>query len=204
MAQVHPIVPRLGQVKMTRPLRVHGVLLSMSPPLFPNACCRPEPSSARDSTGHTNKPAGPSILIRHSSQAKMVSLEQMRASNARIPHSLPQGLVAVFVGGTSGIGETTMKKFAKHTVRPRIYFIGRSEQSAIRILAELQALNPAGEYHFLQGDVSLLQNVDDVCRELHTKETRINLLFLTCGTMVTSQGGPPFPRISSPPPRRQK
>ncbi|GAB1318452.1 Short-chain dehydrogenases/reductase [Madurella fahalii] len=117
----------------------------------------------------------------------MVSLEQMRASNARIPRSLPPGLVAVFVGGTSGIGETTMKKFAKHTVQPRIYFIGRSEQSAIRILAELQTLNPAGEYQFLQADVSLLQNVDHVCREIYTKEKLVNLLFLTCGTMVTGQ-----------------
>lgn len=118
----------------------------------------------------------------------MVSLEQMRLSNARIPACLPPGLVAVFVGGTSGIGESTMKQFAKHTDQPRIYFVGRSERAAARILAELVALNPTGEYHFIRGDLSLLQNVDDICREIKSREPLINLLFLTAGSMVTTKG----------------
>ncbi|KAL2128610.1 hypothetical protein VTI74DRAFT_8938 [Chaetomium olivicolor] len=120
----------------------------------------------------------------------MVTLEQMRASNLRIPGCLPAGLVAVFAGGTSGIGETTMKQFAKHTVLPRIYFVGRSERAAARLRTELMDLNPAGKYHFIRADLSLLQNVDNVCREIKTKESAINLLFLTSGTMITGKDTP--------------
>ena len=38
----------------------------------------------------------------------MVSLEAIRESNARITSELPAGVVAVFFGATSGIGETTL------------------------------------------------------------------------------------------------
>jgi short-subunit dehydrogenase len=128
----------------------------------------------------------------------MVTLDQMRSSNARIPDCLPPGVVAVFVGGTSGIGEATMKQFAKHAVQPRIYFVGRSERAAVRITAELTELNPGGQYHFIPADLSLLQNVDEVCYEIKSHETLINLLFLTPGTMVTGKGTPtPFSRFGS-------
>lgn len=118
----------------------------------------------------------------------MVTLEQMRSSNSRIGESLPAGMVAVFVGGTSGIGEATMKLFAKHAVEPRIYFVGRSDRAAARIINELPAINPGGQYHFIQADLSLLQNVDDVCHDIKSHESLINLLFLTSGTMVTGKG----------------
>ncbi|KAH6857079.1 hypothetical protein B0I37DRAFT_443651 [Chaetomium sp. MPI-CAGE-AT-0009] len=120
----------------------------------------------------------------------MVTLEQMRFSNARIPDSLPPGMVAVFAGGTSGIGEATMKLFAKHAIRPRIYFIGRSERAAARIIGELTAINAGGQYHYMQADLSLLQNVDEICHEIKRHESLINLLFLTSGTMVTGRDTP--------------
>ncbi|KAK3991083.1 3-keto-steroid reductase [Cladorrhinum sp. PSN332] len=114
----------------------------------------------------------------------MVSLQQMQSSNARI-NTLATGLVAIFVGGTGGIGEATMKELAKHAVQPRIYFIGRSEEAAERITIELESLNPGGQYHFIKADVSLLANVDDVCKGIQSRESLINLLFLTSGTTVT-------------------
>ncbi|KAM7189012.1 hypothetical protein V8F20_010315 [Naviculisporaceae sp. PSN 640] len=117
----------------------------------------------------------------------MVTLEQMRASNAKIAATLPPGLVAVFVGGTSGIGETSLKQFAKHTIKPRIYFLGRSKATGDRLSAELKELNPEGDYIFLSVDASLLSAVDDVCRQIKEKEESINLLFMTIGTLVTGK-----------------
>lgn len=119
---------------------------------------------------------------------KMVSLEQIRSSNSKIATALRPGLVAVFAGATSGIGETSLKQFAKHAVKPRIHFIGRSKESGSRIRAELQKLNPEGEYIFHSVDVSLLRYVDDACREIKKKETAINLLFLSTGTMLSGKG----------------
>lgn len=83
-----------------------------------------------------------------------------------------------------------MKQFAKHAVQPRIYFVGRSERASKRITAELQTLNRAGKYHFINADLSLLHTVDDVCREIKSKEAVINLLFLTSGTLVTGKSDP--------------
>lgn len=112
----------------------------------------------------------------------MVSLSDVQASNSRISSSLPPGLVAVFVGATNGIGEFTLKDFAKSTVQPRVYFIGRSQEAGDRILAECKALNPDGEFTFIKADVSLLSVVDDICQDIKSKEKAINLLFLTAGS----------------------
>jgi NADP-dependent 3-hydroxy acid dehydrogenase YdfG len=117
-----------------------------------------------------------------------VTIEQIRASNAQISSTLPSSTVAVFAGATSGIGETSLKQFAKNTVKPRIYFLGRSQPSGDRIRGELEALNPGGEYVFLSVDVSLLRAVDDVCKEIKARERTINLLFLSTGSMITGQG----------------
>lgn len=113
----------------------------------------------------------------------MVSLSEVEASNANASKTLPAGLVAVFAGATSGIGEASLKSFTKHTVRPRIYFIGRSQESGDRILKELKEINADGEYNFIKADMSLLKNVDDVCRDIKKKETAINVLFLSQGTL---------------------
>lgn len=118
----------------------------------------------------------------------MVSLTDVESSNARISTVLPPGLVAVFVGGTNGIGETTLKRFAKHARQPRAYFIGRSQEAGDRIAAECKALNPEGEYIFIQEDVSLIRNVDEVCRDIKTRVKTINILFLSIGTLVFGTG----------------
>ncbi|KND87342.1 Retinol dehydrogenase 14 [Tolypocladium ophioglossoides CBS 100239] len=117
----------------------------------------------------------------------MVALEKIRSSNSKIATALRPGLVAVFAGATSGIGETSLKQFARNAVRPRIYFIGRSKESGSRICAELQKLNPEGEYIYKSVDVSLLRSVDNACREIKDKEAAINLLFLSTGTMLSGK-----------------
>lgn len=114
----------------------------------------------------------------------MVSLPIVHDSNAKIATSLPAGMVAVFVGATSGIGEYTLKAFAQQTTTPTIYLVGRSDTAAKRIVAECKGINPGGKYIFIKSDVSLLKNVDEVCEQILAKEDSINLLFQTQGTMV--------------------
>jgi len=45
----------------------------------------------------------------------MVFLSAVQASNASISKTLNPGSVAVFVGATSGIGETSMKQYARYS-----------------------------------------------------------------------------------------
>jgi NADP-dependent 3-hydroxy acid dehydrogenase YdfG len=123
----------------------------------------------------------------------MVAFSDVEVSNSMISTTLPTKLVAVFVGATSGIGEYAMKAFAQQTTAPTIYFIGRSQDAANRIMAEIELLNPKGEYVFIKSDIALLKNVDDVCQQILAKENAINLLFQTQGTILPdSKYSPPF------------
>lgn len=115
----------------------------------------------------------------------MASLRIAKSSNAKLTTALPKEMVAVFVGATSGIGEFALKAFAEHAKTPRIYFVGRSQEDATRIISECQKLNASGQYTFIGADVSLLNKVDEVCQEILSKETYINLLFQTQGSIRT-------------------
>jgi predicted ATP-dependent serine protease len=115
--------------------------------------------------------------------SKMVPLPKILASNSRIPSIFPDGFVAVFVGGTSGVGEYTLLKLAKYILKLRVFLVGRSQESADRIIKEAQQLSPDSKFEFIKSDVSLIVNVDEVCRKIKSKETDINLLFETQGTM---------------------
>ena len=119
----------------------------------------------------------------------MVPLPLVQSSNQLIPSTLPPYLIAVFVGATSGIGEATLKQFAKHTVQPRAYFLGQSQDAGDRIAAECKALNPNGEYVFVKADVSLIRVVDEVCEGIKAKEKAINILFLSAGLPITDRRG---------------
>lgn len=102
---------------------------------------------------------------------------------------LQSDLVGVFIGATSGIGEATLKKIAAYSHKPRLYFVGRSQDAADRITAECKVLNPAGEYIFIQADVSLIRVVDQVCEEIKAREKFLNILFLSAGVPSMDRAG---------------
>ena len=129
----------------------------------------------------------------------MVTLSQAIASNNRIATTFPAGLVAVFVGGTSGVGEYTVQALARYTHNPRVYIVGRSEEAANRIIKECQQINNGGKFEFIKADLSLLKNVDEVCGYIKTKETAINLLFQTQANMAFSKSTRTKFSSSSPP-----
>ncbi|KAH3912270.1 hypothetical protein HBH56_123970 [Parastagonospora nodorum] len=116
----------------------------------------------------------------------MVAIEDIRASNSALK-SFPANLVAVFVGGTSGIGLYTARELVRNTISPRLYLIGRNQTEATKIIEELKTINASSEISFIQKDVSLLKNVDEACQDIKAKEKQVNLLFMTCG-YVTFQG----------------
>ena len=117
----------------------------------------------------------------------MVSLPTIQASNAEIK-SLPPNLVAIFVGATNGVGETTVRQFATHAVKPRVYIVGRSREAGERIVKECQALNAEGTFVFLQKEMQLMRNVDEVCEDIERKEEGVNLLVLSVGTLQNGIG----------------
>jgi NAD(P)-dependent dehydrogenase (short-subunit alcohol dehydrogenase family) len=90
----------------------------------------------------------------------------------------------IVVGGTSGIGESTARELARYAISPRIYLVGRNQEQASRIQAELHALNPSSQVKFVQSDITLLKNVDKACTEIQAAEKQVNLLFMTAGFLT--------------------
>ena len=113
----------------------------------------------------------------------MVQLTTITTSNASIPSTLPPGLIAVFIGGTSGIGEVSVKLLAKLAIKPKIYIVGRSAEAAARIIAECRALNAEGEYIFIQKSLGLIREAEEFCEEFRGREGFVNLLFLSVGSV---------------------
>ncbi|KAH6974588.1 hypothetical protein BKA56DRAFT_554789 [Ilyonectria sp. MPI-CAGE-AT-0026] len=110
----------------------------------------------------------------------MPSLKLIRQTNSNLGSTYPE-IVAVMLGATGGIGAATCRELVRQTQRPTLYIVGQNEHRASALVRELETLNPAAKISFIQSDLTLLRNVDDVCRRIVEKETKINLLFMTAG-----------------------
>ena len=112
----------------------------------------------------------------------MVSYKEILASNALI-NDATAPRVAVFVGGTSGIGKFTVRALVATGASMRIYLVGRksSEERMYTFIQELHAINPKAEVIWTEGEVSLLAETKRICEVIKSKESRVDLLFLTAG-----------------------
>jgi NAD(P)-dependent dehydrogenase (short-subunit alcohol dehydrogenase family) len=112
----------------------------------------------------------------------MVSSKEIQASNALV-NDVTAPRVAVFVGGTSGIGKFTVRALVATGTSVRIYLVGRkvSEEPMTAFIQELSAINPKAEVIWTEGEVSLLEETKRVCDVIKSKESRLDLLFLTAG-----------------------
>ncbi|KAF5001859.1 hypothetical protein FGRMN_706 [Fusarium graminum] len=111
----------------------------------------------------------------------MVSFKEIQASNALINDATPR--IAVFVGGTSGIGKATIEALVATGSSLRIYLIGRkgSQQRTETFVHELHAINPNAEILWVEGEISLLAEAKRACEIIKGTERYIDLLFLTTG-----------------------
>ena len=129
----------------------------------------------------------------------MTSLSNIRETNAAFVHLATPAPVAVFVGGTSGIGEAMAHAFARHTKgNSTIIIVGRNKVAAERILAALPSptsvsgpgtgaetsINASRE--FVECDAILMCNVDRCTKEILAKHSKINYLVVSTGLLTLS------------------
>ncbi|KAJ3776241.1 NAD(P)-binding protein [Lentinula raphanica] len=110
-------------------------------------------------------------------------LSDIKNENAKTSFSyIP---VAVFVGGTSGIGRGIAEAFARHTKgNAHIIIVGRNRAAAESIIASFpQPTSPIAKHEFIQCDVSLLKNVRQTTSDILTRYAKINFLVLTAGVL---------------------
>jgi NAD(P)-dependent dehydrogenase (short-subunit alcohol dehydrogenase family) len=112
----------------------------------------------------------------------MVKYKDIKASNTLINEATAPR-IAVFVGGTSGIGKSTVEALVATGTILKIYLVGRksSQQRTETFIHELHAINPSAEIVWVEGEVSLLAETKRVCEIIKSKERHVDLLFLTTG-----------------------
>ncbi|KAJ6462243.1 hypothetical protein C8R47DRAFT_1058179 [Mycena vitilis] len=110
----------------------------------------------------------------------MPTLAEAEISNAAFsPAYIP---VAVFVGGTSGIGQAMAEALARQTQgRAQIVLIGRNAAAAVKIIAGFpKPVEEDGSVHeFVECDASSMASVRAVSAELIDRLPRINYLVLS-------------------------
>jgi NAD(P)-dependent dehydrogenase (short-subunit alcohol dehydrogenase family) len=112
----------------------------------------------------------------------MVRLADIRSSLKEFkPKSDKFKYVAIFVGGTSGIGEAAIKSFAANVSNAQVFVIGRNREAATTIMAQSKHLSPSSHFQFIQQDLSLIKDVDRVCKEIAKQAVYVDLLFMTQG-----------------------
>ncbi|KAF7326001.1 hypothetical protein MKEN_00451000 [Mycena kentingensis (nom. inval.)] len=114
----------------------------------------------------------------------MPSLSAVKASNAGYSLSPAVLPVALFFGGTSGIGRATVEAFARSTAgNAHIIILARNKSAAEAILSTFP--KPSGssnwKHEFIQCDVSLMKTLDHVTHTLLHTLPKINYLFISSG-----------------------
>ena len=104
----------------------------------------------------------------------MPNLNIIRPAIAQL--SLGQPLVAVIVGGTTGIGsyvaKSLAKAFAGNGSKLRVYIVGRNATRAAEVIAQGRTISPGSDWRFIQAtDLALISEVDKSCAEIIRQET---------------------------------
>jgi NAD(P)-dependent dehydrogenase (short-subunit alcohol dehydrogenase family) len=87
-----------------------------------------------------------------------------------------QGKIAVITGGSSGIGLATAKRFVKEGAY--VFITGRRKAELDKAVAEI-----GGNVTAVQGDVSNLDDLDRLYKEVATKKSRLDVLFANAGVV---------------------
>ena len=112
----------------------------------------------------------------------MTSLSVVRAANATFsPSYVP---VALFIGGTSGIGQATAEAFARYTKgEAHIIICGRNRAAAESIIASFPK-SSKGRYEFVECDATLMKNVQATTTHLLSTLPKLNYLVATMGYLT--------------------
>jgi NAD(P)-dependent dehydrogenase (short-subunit alcohol dehydrogenase family) len=113
----------------------------------------------------------------------MTTITTIKQRNKQFASERHAGYVCVFAGATSGIGAGTLERMALMLDAPTFYVLGRSAARFASQRAKLESLNPSCKIVFLETEVSLLSDVDTVCKQISSAEQKVDCLYMSQGMM---------------------
>ena len=123
---------------------------------------------------------------RAASHNTMTSLTAVRAANEAALSASSKIPVALFIGGTSGIGQGVAEAFARHTKgNTHIIICGRNRKAAQDIIASLpKSSSGKGKYEFVECDATLMKNVHNTTSSLLSSLPKLNYIVATTGFLT--------------------
>jgi len=113
----------------------------------------------------------------------MPSLVAARASNAQWKPSYRP--VALFLGGTSGVGQAMAERLATQTEgRAHIILLGRNKDAAEKIISGFPR-HDESVYEFERVDATLMKDVRRVTRSLLGRLDKVNFIVASAGFLTT-------------------
>lgn len=97
------------------------------------------------------------------------------------------GKVILITGGTAGLGYETILSLAAHHPA-HIFFTGRSQTSADKLLQEVNAKHPDTKVTFVQCDQASLASVQAAAQSITSQTTRLDTLIANAGIMALPPG----------------
>ena len=118
-------------------------------------------------------------ITRKSSTLRTAASENSTFSPSYLP-------VAIFVGGTAGIGQGTAEAFARHTNgNAHIILVGRNRTAAETIISRFPTPGVGGAKHeFVECDISLMKNIERTTESLLKRLPRVNFLVLSTAAVT--------------------
>ncbi|KAJ7046370.1 hypothetical protein C8F04DRAFT_1064101 [Mycena alexandri] len=90
--------------------------------------------------------------------------------------------VALFLGGTSGIGQAMARRFAQYTKgESHIILVGRNHRAARATISSFHPSGSKGTYEFIECDATLMKNAATTTTSLLGRIPKLNFLVLSPG-----------------------
>jgi len=97
------------------------------------------------------------------------------------------GKVILVTGGTAGLGRETILSLASHSPS-RIYFSGRSQPSADKLIEELKSRHPTVPLTFIKADLTSMSSIKAAAADFLGRESRLDIFFANAGIMAHPPG----------------
>lgn len=110
---------------------------------------------------------------------------EILASNEQFARQQPSGRVAVFMGATAGIGESTLGQMVTILNDSVFYILGRNPEHISGKLDQLSATaaKRGNTIIFIKSQVSSIASIDAACDRIRAAESKVDYLCMSPGGM---------------------